>query len=98
MSCTIFVNWETFDVLHDEVRQSVIGCASIEKASDIWIIEVGKNLPFVTEMTKHRVGVHATFDQLDCDLLLVLLIRALGQIDGAHSAPANLTNDAIGTN
>ena len=95
MGCTILVNRETCDVLHDEVGQSIVRCSSIEQARDVRVVEAGQDLSLVAKMTEHRVGVHAAFDQLDCDLLLVLLIRALGQIDRAHSAAADFANNSI---
>src|SRR5207248_3651126 len=91
----ILIDRHAFDVLHDKIRQSIFGHAAVEQARDVRVIEAGQDLSFVAEMAQHRIGVHAPLDQLDRDTLLILLIRALGQINRAHPATAEFAQDAV---
>src|SRR5436190_22261767 len=74
----IFVDRKALDVFHDEIRLAIFGRPAIEQARDVKVIETSENLPLLAEMTEHRVSIHPTFDQLDRNLLLVLLVGALG--------------------
>src|SRR5690606_17035046 len=55
-----------------------------------------EDLPLVTEAAQHLVRVHAAFDDLERDAPVELLVRALGQVDRAHAAAADLVHDAVG--
>ena len=59
------------------------------------MLEGGEDLPLVAEAAQDLVGVHAALDDLERDALLELLVRALGQIDHAHAAAADLLDDAV---
>ena len=95
MICTILVNRKTLDVLHHEVGQSILRGPAIEQARDVRMIKPGQNLSFNAEVPQHRVGVHPRFDQLDRNLLLVLLVGALGQVHRPHPAAADFAKHAV---
>jgi hypothetical protein len=75
-----------FDVLHHEVGHSVLGGSAVEQARDVRVFERSKNLPFMLEAPEDGVRIHPAFDQLDGDLHLELLVRALGEENRAHPA------------
>ena len=70
--------------------------STVEQASDVGVIEPGKDLSLVAEALQHRVAVHPAFDQLDRDPHVELGVSAFGEVDAAHPAPAKLANDPIG--
>ena len=91
------IDWLPLDVLHDEIREAVIGRTGIEERGDVWMIEARQNLPFAAKALKDGVAVTAAFDELDRDLFAELLVRALGQIHRAHAAPTQLANNPVRT-
>jgi hypothetical protein len=60
------------------------------------MVEIGQNLLLVAEAAENGIGVHATLDDLDGNLLLELIVGALGQIDGAHTAASDFTQNLVG--
>ncbi len=78
-----------FDVLHDEIRQAVLGRVAVQQARDVRVIEAREDLPLVAEAAQHGLRIHAALDELDRDLLLVLPVGAPGEIDRAHAAAAD---------
>ena len=95
MLVAVVVDRDSLDIFHDKVGKAALGCATIEQARNVRMIKAGQNLALSTEMAQHRISVHAAFDQFDRDLLLILGIGALCQIDCAHSAAPDLSNDPI---
>ena len=89
----IVVDRQPLDVLHDEVRQAVLGRVAVEQARDVRVIEAGEDLPLVAEAAQHGLRVHAALDELDGDLLLVLAVGAPREIDRAHPAAADPLQD-----
>src|SRR5215217_2562193 len=97
MFVAILIDWQPFDVLHYEIRQAVLGCAAVEEARDIRMIEAGEYLSLVTEVAKHRIGIHATLDQLNSDPFFVLFVGTLSQIHAAHPTGADPSQDFVVT-
>jgi hypothetical protein len=81
MALAVFVEGQSLDVLHHEVRQSVFGRVAIEQARDVRVVEARKDLPLIPESAQHRICVHAALDELDRGLVLVLAVRAPREID-----------------
>ena len=48
--------------IHYEIRQTVRSRAAVEKFRDIWMIEIGENLPLKTKAANDFVGVESAFD------------------------------------
>ncbi len=86
----VFGNRPALDVLHHEVGAAVVAYAAVVQPGDVGMLQGGEDLALVAEAAQDLVGVHATLDQLDGDPLLELLVRAVGQVDGAHAASADL--------
>ena len=86
----VFGNRPALDVLHHEVGAAVVAYAAVVQPGDVGMLQGGEDLALVAKAAQDLVGVHATLDQLDGDPLLELLVRAVGQVDGAHAAPADL--------
>ena len=84
-----------FDVLHDEIRQAVVGRVAVQQVRDVRVIEARKDLPLVAEAAQHGLRIHAALDELDRDLFLVLPVGAPGEIDGAHAAAADALRDFV---
>src|SRR5215213_209067 len=57
--------------------------------------EVGEYLHLVTKALADRVAAEARLDQLDRNLLVIVLVVALGQIDCAHAAATELAQDPV---
>ena len=89
----ILVDRQPLDVLHDEVRQAVLGRAAVEQPRDVRVIEASEDLALVAEAAQHRLRIHAALDELDRDLFLVLAVGAPREIDRAHSAAADALQD-----
>src|SRR5262249_48329244 len=83
------------NVVHDEVGQTIVGCACIEQPCDIWVIEPGKDLAFRSESAQNLSRVGASIQYLNSDLLLKLTIGALRQKNYAHPTAAKFTDDDI---
>ena len=61
------------------------------------MLQVRQDLPLLPEAAQHEIGIHAALQQLDGDLLLVLVIVPDAQVDGAHSAVPNQTDQPVGS-
>ena len=59
------------------------------------MLEAGENLTLVAEAADDAVGVHAALEHLDRHALLECIIVADAEIDGAHTAVADLAYQAI---
>ena len=92
----IFINRRARDVFHHEVGHSVFGRAAVEQPRDVGVIERGQNLPLGAKTAQHLVAFRSAFEELDGDLFFILPVGALGQIDRAHAAAPQLTQDAMG--
>ncbi len=83
----IFVDRNAFDVLHDQVRKSLVGEARIEQSRNIWMGKIGKDLSLCgksDEKTARAPG--SALHQLDRYLLLVELVGTAREIHLAHAA------------
>ena len=83
------------DVLHDEVRETVLGRAAVEDARDVGVVEVREDPPLVAESLEDEVGVHAAANELDRDGLLEALVAPRGEVDGPHPAVPELAHDLV---
>src|SRR5688500_12192999 len=96
MLIAVVVQRLPFDVFHDEVGQSIAGCASVQQAGDVRMIQSGQNLALGAKTAQDEVRIHAALDQFDRDALVELLVNADRFINSAHTAAANLALDTIG--
>src|SRR5689334_5381243 len=53
------------------------------------MLQIRKDLSFLPEAAQQEISVHATFQQLDGDLFLILIIITKAQIYRAHSAASD---------
>jgi hypothetical protein len=81
--------------LHDDVRQPFGRGAAVEQAGDVRMIELGENLPLAPKTPQDKVRVQPGRDQLDSGGDFVLVVVALGKIDRAHAAVADLANEPV---
>ena len=84
-----------FDVFHHEVRPPVAGGAAVEQAGDVRVIQRREDLPFIAKAAQDEFRIHAALDELDGDLLLELCVITLCEVDRAHAALADPSQDAI---
>ena len=84
------------DILHDDVRRAVGGRAAVEQPRDVRMIERRQDLAFELQPALHLARQQPAPHQLDRDLLLELLVGALGEEHLAHAAAAEAAHDAIG--
>src|SRR5262245_179268 len=86
------------DVLHHQVRKAILSCAAIEKAGDILMVEIREYLTFISKAAQDYHRIHSALNQLDCDLPVILIIIADGQINRAHASASDFVGYAIGSN
>ena len=95
MRVAVGVNRFAVHVLHDEIRQSVIGRSAVDQARDVRMIELRQNLPFIAKPAEDVVGIEPSPNELDRNLLAIFVVRARRQINCAQTAPANFADDLV---
>jgi hypothetical protein len=75
-------------VLHDDVRQPVIGGASIVKSGDIRVIERSQDLPLIAKSRQDRRVVGLEAQNLQGHSLAELIVVAIRQENRAHPSAA----------
>src|SRR5437763_9600774 len=65
------------NVVHDEVRQTIVSRAGVEQSRDIGVIEPGQDLAFLSETAQDFSRVGASIQYLDRNLFLKLTISTL---------------------
>lgn len=84
----------SINVLHDEVRPSVLGQTAVEHAADAPVVERRQNLPLGIETTEDLLAVHTPFDHLESHHLVERLL-AIGKVDRPHAAGTDLLQDPV---
>src|SRR5262245_55810016 len=85
------------NVLHHEVRSSILGGTAIEQPCDVRMLQSSKDLTFSLEAAKDEVRIKTGMHQFNSNVRLILLVVARSQINGPHSASTQLTYQAIRT-
>src|SRR5437899_11119897 len=62
------------NVVHDEVGQTIVGCACIEQSRDLGVIEPGQDLAFLSETAQDVSRVGASIQYLDRNSILTVTI------------------------
>jgi hypothetical protein len=83
------------DVLHHEVGQAVGRGAAVEQPGDVRVVEARQHLPLGAEALQPLVAAQVAADHLEGDLLLVV-VHAGREVDGAHAAAPEQPPDLIG--
>src|SRR5436190_20570504 len=83
------------NVVHDEVGQTIVSRSSVEQSRDIWVIEPGQDLAFLSETAQDLSRVGASIQYLDRNLFLKLTVSTLRQKNCAHPTAAKFTGDDI---
>ena len=83
------------DELHDDVVQPVVGPAGVEQAGDVRMLQAREDPPLVPEPAQRFRHGQAGRQELHRDLLLELVVAALGQPDRAHAAAADLAHEPV---
>ena len=91
----VVVDAPTVDVFHDEIGQSLFGCAAIEEPRDQRMFELGEDLPLAAKAPQQIFVAERRRDDFDRHLLVEGVIGAGGEIDRAHAAASNLPDDLI---
>src|SRR5436853_635921 len=94
---TILRDPGALDVLHDDVRKAFLGRTAVEQTGDVWMMKIGQCLALAAEALEYELRVHSGGDELDGDINGVLLVVALGEINGAHAAASQLTHNPVRT-
>src|SRR5262249_18350831 len=71
---TVLVNGKTIHVLHDNVRQAILGATAVKEPGDVGMIEVCENLALTLETAEEIFAAERALNQLDGSLLLVVSI------------------------
>src|SRR5215831_1552939 len=84
-----------FDVFHYEVGQPFGSSSTVQQPRNVRVIQVGENLALVSESTDDKMIVHPTPDQLDCNSPFELVVGSDRQVDRAHPAGPDFSNNLI---
>ena len=91
----IAVDRRAVDVLHGEVRELVVGDATVEKPSDARVRERGEDLPLVEESADGLGGLQAARQHLERDALTKLPIVSLGEVHHTHAAVSRFSRHDV---
>ena len=83
-------------VFHREVGPAFFGDASIQQAGYIWMLQGRQDLPFLTETLAKEMRTNRQVNEFDGYPLLKMSIRAMRQVDRAHSTAAEEAIDLVG--
>ena len=83
------------DVLHDKIRKPFVGGPAAQKIGDVRMVKGSQDLPFAAKTLEDEVGIHTALYQFDRHGLIELTVDPFGQIDGAHSTPADLFGQPV---
>ncbi len=64
LTVAITVERHAVNVLHDEIRPSVIGSAAVDQPGNERVVKCGEDLAFVAKAAQHKVGIDAAFHDL----------------------------------
>ncbi len=74
MLVTIVDDCFAFHVLHNKIRKTIEGGATVKQPGNVWVFEVGKDLTLHYEPPQYCVGIHALVHNLDGDLFAILVV------------------------
>src|SRR5215470_7955232 len=97
LGIAILVDGCAVDEFHDQVRHFIDGCFAVEQSGDVGMIEVGKDLAFMSETFLHELVIKVATNQLDGNLVLELAIDAGGPIHLSHPAMTDFLKDVVGS-
>src|SRR5579872_4853225 len=87
---TVVIKTDTVHVFHYEIGESIFGDTAIQKACNVWVIEVCQDLPFTAKAQQQRMAFsESDRHRLDGHLLLIKIVGAGRQINLTHAAFAN---------
>src|SRR3954469_14990913 len=64
----------TFDVLHDEIGESIVRRSTIQQTSDVRVIERSENLSFFAKTAQDEIRVHSSLDEFYCSSLVEFIV------------------------
>ena len=91
------VDWDAVDELHHQERSAPLVRPTIEKTTDVRMLQLREDLAFAVETLPRLPIGERQRQQLEGDLLFEGAIVSLGQIDSRHAAAGDFANDAIRT-
>src|SRR5262245_934144 len=77
--------WPALDVLHYEVRKTVIGRTRVHQRRDVGMIQRAEDLPLPAEARDDLVGAHSASDDLDGHVPLEFRLQTHAEVHGAHA-------------
>src|SRR5262249_1971295 len=93
--CAVAINAYALDVVHDQVGHPVGSRPTVEKAYDVGMLEIRKNLTLLSKSLQELGAVQAGTSQLDRHPLSIGVVRAKGEEYAPHAAAADLVDDLI---
>ena len=87
---------DAVDVLHHEVRLTVLGRAAIEHPHDARVIERRQDLALVAKSRDRLRRAEAVVQDLDRDATLVLRVIPFSEVDGTHPTLAEELDEPVG--
>src|SRR2546425_4450426 len=88
VSIAVFVDRMAFDVVHDQIGETVVGTAAIEQLHNIGVIEHRQGLAFIKETAQELAPIEIRPQQLNGYLHAELLVGPRRQIDSSHATVA----------
>ena len=93
---TELIDGHPLDVLHHEVRSSVLRCPAVVELRDVGMMEARQNLSLEPEAPEDFVGVEPAADELQSYGLSEIVRLLHGEIHVAHSAPPERAHQPVG--
>ncbi len=87
----------TVNELHHQIGDALLRGPAIEQSRNVGVGEARQDLPFRAQPVGNEGRLLAGAHQLDCDLLLVLLVDAGGAVHLSHAAGSDLGKHLVGT-
>ncbi len=91
----IAVDRHAVNVFHCQIWNAVVRRPGVEEACDVRVRQAGQDRLLTFKIAPDRRGVQFAAKHLDRHLLIKITRVALGQINGAHSACAEFTRNAV---
>ena len=91
----ILVNGLALDEFHHKIRQAFGRGATIQQATDIWVLQRCQNLALILEAIQNEAGALSCPHQLDRYFFSILIVGPKGAINLAHPTDADLPNELV---
>src|SRR5579864_54019 len=90
------VRWLAIDVLHDEVRNSILVFTRIQQSCNVRVLEIGQNLTLMPEEPQAALGKRCAVQQFNGDFFAETVIGSMCAVYLSHPTASDLRVNSIG--